>query len=81
MLPLGSPVKQLHTQLLWVMRMPARLPICTVAQGMRTMKSVVSVACTAEDNSGEASLSERAVSVPSGRNEAHWAESFEGSSC
>ena len=45
------------------------------------MNSLVPLACTAEDASGETSLSERAVCVPSGCNEAHWAESFEGASC
>ena len=46
-----------------------------------TVKYLASSACTAEDDSGEASLSERAVCVPSGCDEAHWAEGSEGSRC
>ena len=39
--------------------------------------------CTrgAEDHSGEASLSERALCVSSGRDEANWAESVEVACC
>ena len=39
------------------------------------------IACTAEDDSGEASILERAVCVPPRCDEAHWAESFAGSGC
>lgn len=50
-------------------------------QGLSPVTYHMLYACIAEDHSGAASLSERAVCVPSGCDETHWAESSEGSSC